>query len=117
MKTVIPDVELCVPKCFILATSIFDDFMEQNSLVAPALNATSDDEIHDLFSKATLPPEVTDSLRVYLDRMSGPLAVRSSSLFEDAFMQPFAGICAPSLAACAKCHAPRATRRTPRAAR
>ena len=32
------------------------------------------------------------TLQTFLETTSGPLAVRSSSLFEDAFMQPFAGI-------------------------
>ena len=45
LATVIPDLELVVPRCFILATSVFDEFMEQNALVAPALNSTSDAEV------------------------------------------------------------------------
>ena len=36
--------------------------------------------------------DVTLELRRYLETQSKPVAVRSSSLFEDAFMQPFAGI-------------------------
>ena len=92
MGTVIPDMELIVPQCYILSTSVFDDFMERNALTAPALNATSDAEVVRLFDEATLPDEVTKSLERYLETSSGPVAVRSSSLFEDAFMQPFAGI-------------------------
>lgn len=93
MSTVIPDVELVVPRCFILATSVFDDFMESNNhLRTRTLNATSDAEVERLFDEATLPAEATAALERYLETANGPLAVRSSSLFEDAFMQPFAGI-------------------------
>jgi len=92
MATVIPELELVVPRCFILATSVFDDFMETNNLIAPALNAATDEEVHTLFEAASLPSEVTAELHKFLQMSSGPLAVRSSSLFEDAFMQPFAGI-------------------------
>ena len=45
-----------------------------------------------LFAEAKLRHDVRDSLRRFLATSTGPLAVRSSSLFEDAFMQPFAGI-------------------------
>ena len=36
--------------------------------------------------------QVTAELRRYLENQERPVAVRSSSLFEDAFLQPFAGI-------------------------
>jgi len=93
LQTVMPEVELVVPKCFVLATSVFDDFMEENALLIPALNSTDDSEISRMFTEAALPLEVMADLRSYLEkREPGPLAVRSSSLFEDAFLQPFAGI-------------------------
>ena len=92
MSTVIPDLELVVPRCFILATSVFDEFMETNALIEPALNATDDAEVRALFDSAHLPSEATAELLRFLEVENGPLAVRSSSLFEDAFMQPFAGI-------------------------
>jgi len=92
MGTVIPELELHVPKCFILATSVFEDFIDDNALLMPALNATSDEDVCALFESASLRKDVSDSLRDYLSSSHGPLAVRSSSLFEDAFMQPFAGI-------------------------
>ena len=92
MANVIPGVELVVPRCFILATSVFDEFMDTNGLISPALNAKTDAEVEELFNKAALPAYVVEQLQGYLKDNSGPLAVRSSSLFEDAFMQPFAGI-------------------------
>ena len=47
-----------------------------------------------LFEAAPLPAEAANELEQLLDSgvFEGPLAVRSSSQFEDAFLQPFAGI-------------------------
>ena len=92
MSTVIPDVELVVPRCFVLATSTFEDFMDDNELMKPALNASDDDELLGLYENAEFRPAVLSAMRTFLKNQTGPLAVRSSSLFEDAFMQPFAGI-------------------------
>jgi len=92
MQSVIPDMELHVPRCFVLATSVFEDFLDDNELLVPALNATTDQQVVALFAEAELRHDVRDSLRRFLTTSTGPLAVRSSSLFEDAFMQPFAGI-------------------------
>ena len=76
MSTVIPDLELCVPRCFILATSVFEDFMEDNELLMPALSAPTNDELASRFDAASLRPDVADSLRDFLARERGPLAVR-----------------------------------------
>ena len=58
----------------------------------PEPGATSDEQIQAMFEKAQLPADVTAELRRYLENQDRPVAVRSSSLFEDAFLQPFAGI-------------------------
>ena len=58
----------------------------------PEPGATSDEQIQAMFEKAQLPADVTAELRRYLENQERPVAVRSSSLFEDAFLQPFAGI-------------------------
>ena len=61
------DLELVVPRCFILATSVFDQFMDSNGLFRDALNAQSDLEVERLFAAAELPYEVTASLRSFLE--------------------------------------------------
>ena len=71
---------------------VFDRFIDDNELMLPALSATSDAQIRSMFEKAALPSDVTAELRRYLTTQDKPVAVRSSSLFEDAFLQPFAGI-------------------------
>ena len=86
-----PELAIVVPRCFILATGVFDRFMEENELYVKALNAPSDAELQTMFESAPLPPDITSELHRYLSSMTKPLAVRSSSLFEDAFLRPFAG--------------------------
>ena len=78
MANVIPGVEIVVPRCFILATSVFDEFMDTNGLISPALNAKTDAEVEELFNKAALPAYVVEQLQSYLETTLGRW-VRSSS--------------------------------------
>jgi len=88
----LPGVELRVPQSLILATDVFDRFIESNDLLAPITRTTSDAQIEQLFEVAALPADAMDALKQYAERVTSPVAVRSSSLFEDAFQQPFAGV-------------------------
>uniref|UniRef100_A0A6S9V7X9 Pyruvate phosphate dikinase AMP/ATP-binding domain-containing protein n=1 Tax=Chrysotila carterae TaxID=13221 RepID=A0A6S9V7X9_CHRCT len=97
LENLMPDLQISVPRCFILATGVYDRFMEENNLLVPALNAKDDEEVLSLFSEAKLPADVMDQLHTYLASMTKPLAVRSSSLFEDAFLRPFAGVYATTM--------------------
>jgi len=92
LENVMPDVCISVPRCFVLATGVYDRFIEDNDLLVPALNAADDSEVNALFAQAVLPDDVMAELHTYLASMTKPLAVRSSSLFEDAFLRPFAGV-------------------------
>ncbi|MEA3288276.1 MAG: PEP/pyruvate-binding domain-containing protein [Candidatus Marinimicrobia bacterium] len=99
------DIKVDVPQFAVIATDIFDRFLDINNLRLKALAAQSNKEIDDLFRKAVFPGNFTEQLHAYLGNHSGPLAVRSSSLLEDSLFQPFAGIystymlpnCAPAL--------------------
>ena len=81
-----------IPKTVVLCTDIFDQFMEQNNLYQVALGDASDDEILQHFLKASLPDTLTADFLTFFDATRSPIAVRSSSLLEDAHYQPFAGI-------------------------
>ena len=83
---------LMIPKTLVLCTDIFDEFMDSNDLYGVALSDRSDDEILQAFLEAKLPEHLRDDLKAFQDVVKGPLAVRSSSLLEDAHYQPFAGI-------------------------
>ncbi|MFO8074228.1 MAG: PEP/pyruvate-binding domain-containing protein [Polyangia bacterium] len=86
------DVSVYVPPTAVLSTEIFDQFMERNRLLSFALQETDDAEIERRFSEASLPPRAAESLETFLGRVRYPLAVRSSSLLEDASYQPYAGV-------------------------
>jgi len=85
-------VHVCIPKTLVLCTEIFDQFMESNNLYKIALSDASDEEILELFVDSHLPDGFNDNLRAFLSVVRKPIAIRSSSLLEDAHYQPFAGI-------------------------
>jgi CheY-like chemotaxis protein len=87
-----PHVSISVPPTAALGTGVFEQFMESSGLLSFALHETDDETITRAFLDAELPEEVVDNLWAFLDWVRYPLAVRSSSLLEDASFQPFAGI-------------------------
>jgi hypothetical protein len=86
------DVALGIPKTFVITTEVFDEFIANNELGYLAEEGQSDGEISDRFLKATFPPAAEDDLRAMLVQVRYPLAVRSSSLLEDAQFQAYAGL-------------------------
>lgn len=86
------EVNICIPKTLVLCTEIFDQFMENNNLYPIALSDASDEEILKVFMESHLPDGFNINLRAFLNVVRNPIAVRSSSLLEDAHYQPFAGI-------------------------
>jgi CheY-like chemotaxis protein len=88
----IPGVRIYVPATTVVTTEIFDAFMEMNGLTPVALGESTDEEITASFLSAKIPDQAIDLLRKFLDRVHYPLAIRSSSLLEDASYQPFAGV-------------------------
>jgi CheY-like chemotaxis protein len=87
-----PGVRIFVPPTAVLGAGVFDQFMESSGLSLFALHVKDDEKITRAFLDAALPEEVVDNLWTFLDWVRYPLAVRSSSLLEDASFQPFAGI-------------------------
>ena len=84
--------EVDVPSLVILGTDFFDAFLERNGLLEFLAEEPSDVEIAQAFHRAALPAEMVGDLRALSDEVHVPLAVRSSSLLEDALGQPFAGV-------------------------
>lgn len=81
-----------IPKTVVVCTDVFDEFMEQNVLYPIALSEASDDEILQAFLNASLPLHVREDLAFYFNTQHSAVAVRSSSILEDAHYQPFAGV-------------------------
>ncbi|WP_278691929.1 PEP/pyruvate-binding domain-containing protein [Leyella stercorea] len=81
-----------IPRTVVLCTDVFDLFMEQNNLYQIALSDASDDDILRHFLRAQLPDSLIADFFTFFEAVKSPIAIRSSSLLEDAHYQPFAGI-------------------------
>jgi DNA-binding NarL/FixJ family response regulator len=86
------DVEINVPKTVVISTEAFDAFLAENGLTNLSTGEYSDTRIRDLCLAARLPDWLRQYLQIYIETTRYPLAIRSSSLLEDAQFQPFAGI-------------------------
>jgi len=88
----VPGINIRAPRTFIIGTNEFEDFLDNNKLRNRVYSETSYETIKKLFIEGSLSPALVAKLRIILGKISKPLAVRSSGLFEDSLMQPFAGI-------------------------
>lgn len=86
------DMRVSIPRTIVITTEWFDKFILENGLQYVIDSELSDDEILSEFVASTLPEELTQNLRAYVETCRGPLAVRSSSKLEDSNFQPFAGV-------------------------
>ena len=87
-----PGATVQIPKTVVLCTDVFDQFMEQNNLYQIALSDASDEDILQHFMRAQLPDSLIADFFTFFEAVKSPIAIRSSSLLEDAHYQPFAGI-------------------------
>ncbi len=85
-------VRITIPKTVVLGTDVFDQFMEENDLYKIGMSDLSDRQILTRFLGARLPFRIKEDLYTLISFLKNPLAVRSSSLLEDSYYQPFAGI-------------------------
>lgn len=92
-----PGITVDIPALAVVCTDVFDAFMQTNDLYKIAYSGQPDDRIAQAFQRADLPFEILGDLRSLVDQVHLPLAVRSSSLLEDAQSEPFAGIYASKM--------------------
>ncbi len=85
-------VNITIPRTIVAATDCYDDFIEENDLGDYFKVNCSNEETDTLFAKKHLPGYLEQCLRVFLNKVNYPLAVRSSSLLEDSKDEPFAGL-------------------------
>jgi CheY-like chemotaxis protein len=86
------DIHIRVPQSLVLSTEIFDEFVHANQLKDLPFERMSDPRITERFLQSHFPRWLCTELETVLNNLSYPLAIRSSSLLEDAQFQPFAGI-------------------------
>jgi response regulator RpfG family c-di-GMP phosphodiesterase len=85
-------IHVSVPQTLVLTTDVFDEFMQQSGLAEIAYSDIENEKILEAFVKADLPDSIVEDLKKFISIIDKPLAVRSSSLLEDAHYQPFAGV-------------------------
>jgi len=85
-------VHVLVPRTLVVTTEYFDKFIVANGLQYVIDSDSSDEEILSEFVASTLPLDLVESLRTFIRIAHKPLAVRSSSVLEDSYYQPFAGV-------------------------
>ena len=88
----IPGINVKTPITAIIGTDEFDMFMERNHLWQVVKEEKDFGVIQKAFLGGSLSYTLEKKLRVFVRKMTRPLAVRSSSLFEDSQNQPFSGI-------------------------
>ncbi|MDX1429133.1 MAG: PEP/pyruvate-binding domain-containing protein, partial [Rhodothermales bacterium] len=85
-------VRIEVPAAVVIATGVFDQFMDDNNLWDFAMNTDDDEALVQKFIGSKFPEKVKHDLRLLLEQFRFPLAVRSSSILEDSQFQPFTGV-------------------------
>jgi len=93
LQTKYPRITIRVPQTLVISTQGFDDFLELNQMHHFAETELRDELVLQAFLAAEFPNELRQDLELYLSQIARhPLAVRSSSLLEDAQFRPFAGM-------------------------
>jgi Pyruvate phosphate dikinase, AMP/ATP-binding domain len=88
----VPGINIKTPITAIIGTDEFDMFMERNHLWDKIKTEKDYTSLQKLFLEGSLSYTLEKELRVFIRLINKPLAVRSSSLFEDSMSQPFSGI-------------------------
>ncbi len=95
-----PDMAVEIPTLTVIATDYFDLFIKQNNLEEVIHTETRDDRIAHAFQKADLPAQLVGDIRALAREVHAPLAVRSSSMLEDAMFEPFASVYGTKMTPC-----------------
>ncbi len=88
----IPDINVGAPKTSMIGTEEFEYFLSRNHLEEFIRNEKDYRVIKETFLESKLTETLVKRLKILVDKIKNPLAIRSSGLFEDSLMQPFAGI-------------------------
>jgi CheY-like chemotaxis protein len=88
-----PGVDFAMPKTLAIATEGFDSFVQMNDLgYLSSTDMPDEDVLKTVENAPRFPKWLRHRLKAYLARVRHPLAVRSSSLLEDAQFQAYAGL-------------------------
>jgi hypothetical protein len=91
-SSLFPEMSVSIPRMTVITTELFEEFMQLNHLHDKFDSNTMDERIAHAFQTSDLPPKIAGDLYALISQVKSPLAIRSSSLLEDALYEPFAGI-------------------------
>ena len=88
----VQNINIRAPRTSIIGADEFEYFLDHNHLHYVKTEDISYEEVKRCFLKGKLTNTLIKRLKAGLKLLKKPLAIRSSGLFEDSLMQPFAGI-------------------------
>lgn len=83
-------IKIEIPVTLIIRSDEYERILEKEH-IAQSIKSNNFENIQNSFDSTELSDEVISALRVVIEKIDSPLAVRSSSLFEDSATRPFAG--------------------------
>lgn len=87
----IENVSIKIPKTAIIGAEEYENFINRHDLYG--IHVEKDfNEVKQIFLSKDLSEGLVSKLRVYLNKITSPLAVRSSGMFEDSISESFSGI-------------------------
>ncbi len=92
LSKLFPDINITTPKTSIIGSDEFDYFIERNKLQDFIFEETDYEKLKEKFINSHLSSGLRKKMKILLKNITKPIAIRSSSLFEDSLMQPFSGI-------------------------
>ena len=96
-SSIIADINIRIPATAVIGASEFDKFLETNDIFEEIYSSNDYERTKSIFLESQISEELTERLYEYLEKMTCPLAIRSSGLFEDSLTQPFSGVYATYL--------------------
>ena len=87
-----PQFDIVVPQTLVVTTDAFDEFIEINRLHDLTREGLPDEEVLARVRDTVFPVRLSRQLTDYLQAADYPLAVRSSSILEDAQFKSYAGL-------------------------
>ncbi|MCW3786084.1 PEP/pyruvate-binding domain-containing protein [Plebeiibacterium sediminum] len=91
-EKILPNINIRIPTTAIVGADEFTNFIQRNDLYNKIYLEKQFDKATDLFLDASFSEKLKNKLHKYIEVINEPLAVRSSGLFEDSLLQPFAGV-------------------------
>ncbi|NPD86745.1 pyruvate, phosphate dikinase [Lentimicrobium sp. L6] len=89
---ILDEINICNPVTYLVGTDEYELFLENNNLHSKLKLVQDYEVIKKIFINGKLSSKLVIKLKEILKETKKPLAIRSSGLFEDSLMQPFAGI-------------------------